>query len=127
MDYEQRTKEIVNMRESGMTYSQIGKQFSISSERVRQIIVRHEFRTKIALKMKEIGEANPFYYGFSHRTYTILCRNNISSEEDVYKIVDAGEDIPHLSAKSIRELNTKLSKPIRRINSKHPLKYVVAK
>jgi len=42
MSNEKRNQEIFNLKESGMSYSQIGSKFNLSKERIRQIYLKEQ-------------------------------------------------------------------------------------
>lgn len=46
MSNEKRNREIFNLKESGMSYSQIGFKFNLSKERIRQIFLKEQHHIK---------------------------------------------------------------------------------
>ena len=46
MSNEQRNREIFNLKESGLSYSQIGSKFNLSRSRIRQICIKEQHRIK---------------------------------------------------------------------------------
>ena len=59
-----RRDEIVRLRETGLTYAEIGRRFGISKERVRQILkgnprpAKPDIQSKVMLRTSEVAMTN---------------------------------------------------------------------
>ena len=51
-----RNGQIVRLRRAGFTFKKIGDQFSISKERVRQIVLKHERKERAKILRKALPE-----------------------------------------------------------------------
>lgn len=96
-DTDKRNQEIIEMRNRGKTLNEIGKQFGISKERVRQI-------TKIQPEKQAIA---PFEGKLSRRTWHALCRFGIKDRNELEKRLESG-----LEVKKIRNIGEKTASEI---------------
>lgn len=71
-----RNKKIIQLRKKGLNLLQIGKKFKISSERVRQILIRPTLKYKRCLKHKSSYLEKCLYCSYENTYKQILSKIN---------------------------------------------------
>lgn len=101
MNYEERNKKIVQMREEGYTYSEIAKRFKLSTERVRHIYLQNQkiekiYSSGIGVLFKERSAQN-------NRIIMRLRRSGITDVDELSKALKGHnlEKIRDIGRKSI--------------------------
>lgn len=63
MNNDKRNREIFNLKESGMSYSQLGSKFNLSKERIRQIYLKEKRRIESEkLHAKAVNSTIPYTF-----------------------------------------------------------------
>ena len=88
-----RDEQMIALAESGLTFAEIGRRYSLSRERVRQICTGHKRKKK-----------SPFY-GLSTATANILMRAGVMTKDDLIEKLKEGFYVRKVSDIRLNELS----------------------
>lgn len=113
---EKRNREIYNLKENGMTYSQIGSKFNLSKERIRQICLKEQrYIESEKLHAKAVNDIIPYTFwdalmdACETKSQAVRCYNCLSRAGIIHEIEDSDGSLDSYSDEmllSIRNFGT---------------------
>lgn len=101
-----RNDDIADAVNAGRSMAEVGREYGLCRERIRQIMEKRRRRETLLRK-------HPWLAQFSPTTQTKLARRGIYSERDVRGVVKLGEPVMRgLGKRTVDEMNRGMKRPV---------------